>query len=184
VEHWLPVAGYEGFYEVSDLGRVRSLDRIVRGAPGHGVRLHRGRVLRQFHGQRRRRRDGIRPYLVVRLSRDGVKTLHKVHRLVGEAFLGPLPEGMETRHGPAGTLENGVVNLSFGTAAQNSADQDRDGVRSLGSGRPDAVLTDDIVRDCRTRCAAGETQQALAAEYGVSHQTMSKAIRGQTWQHV
>ena len=56
--------------------------------------------------------------------------------------------------------------------------------KRLGSTIPWAKLTEDIVRECRTRYAAGETQAALAAEFHVSDQALSKAVRGLTWQHV
>lgn len=56
--------------------------------------------------------------------------------------------------------------------------------RPRGSGRIFAVLTEDIVRECRRRATAGEEQSALAIEFGVSKPTMHKAIVGKTWQHV
>jgi DNA-binding transcriptional regulator YhcF (GntR family) len=108
VERWLPVVGYEGYYEVSDWGRVRSLH--PQGRP-------RGKFLRPSAGT----------YLVVNLSKDHVRESWPVHRLVGEAFLGPLPPGMMTRHGPGGPYDNRLVNLSYGSAAENADDQVRDG---------------------------------------------------------
>ena len=68
-------------------------------------------------------------------------------------------------------------------AGSTQARNQRTGVRPHGSAKPQAALTEDIVRECRIRWAAGETQQDLAAEYGVSKPTMHKAIMGKTWQH-
>ena len=56
--------------------------------------------------------------------------------------------------------------------------------RRRGSAKVTAVLTEDIVRECRLRAASGEQLGALAAEFGVSKPTMHKAITGKTWQHV
>lgn len=160
VERWRSVVGYEGLYEVSDLGRVRSK---YRG----------GRILvPQLTGR----------YLSVKLCRDGKVTTRRVHRLVAEAFLGPLPPGQHTRHGPGGRLDNRLVNLSYGTPLQNSHDQERDGTRRRGDAKQEAKLTAEIVTVCRVRFAAGETGRALAAEYEVSVPTMQKAITGRTWQ--
>jgi NUMOD4 motif/HNH endonuclease len=162
-ERWLPVAGYEGLYEVSDLGRVRN---------------RHGRILKPLKTQR--------GYLSVKLpiTRGGPVRRYMIHRLVGEAFLGPLPSGMQTRHGPGGKRDNRLVNLSYGTPIENQSDRVRDGTRHRGSAITMAKLTEAVVIECRRRYAAGEFQDVLAREFGVSQQTLSKAIRGVTWRHV
>jgi NUMOD4 motif/HNH endonuclease len=162
-ERWLPVVGYEGLYEVSDLGRIRN---------------RHGRILKPLETQR--------GYLSVKLpiTRGGPVRRYMIHRLVGEAFLGPLPPGMQTRHGSGGKHDNRLVNLSYGTPRQNQHDRLRDGTLQRGSAKTMAKLTEEIVIECRERYAAGEQQDWLAEEFGVSQQTLSKAIRGVTWRHV
>lgn len=124
-EQWRPVVGYEGLYEVSDLGHVRSLDRTVR-SPNRwgGVTEYRrpGRVLAPKH-----KTVGTHRYAIVTLSRDGVPTTRSVHVLVLEAWVSPRPAGAWGRHGPAGLGDNGRVNLSWGTPAENAQDRIRDG---------------------------------------------------------
>jgi hypothetical protein len=116
IERWLPVVGWEGLYEVSSHGQVRSLDRWVTMKNGRR-RPHRGRVLR----------PGLYAhYLVVVLS-DGIKITKYVHDLVLRAFVGPPPLGMECLHGPNGQLNNRLGNLSWGTRCQNMMDKQRDG---------------------------------------------------------
>lgn len=175
-ERWLPVADWEGLYEVSHLGRVRSMDRVVRrGRTGRYVKP--GRLLAQWPD-----RMG---YWCVNLSDGDRRATVKVHRLVGEAFLGPLPSGQETRHGPEGKLQNRASELCYGTRLDNAADKFRDGTQPQGSRVRIAKLTEDIVRDCRTRYAAGDAlMKTLATEYGVSLSTMYSAITGATWRHV
>jgi len=175
-ERWLPVEGWEGLYEVSDLGRVRSLDRIVRrGRTGQYVKP--GTMLAQW-----RDRQG---YWSVTLSRVGKKARPKVHRLVGDAFLGPLPEGQETRHGPEGKDWNHVANLSYGTRLDNAADKFRDGTQQRGACVGGARLTEEIVLACRQRYAAGGVRyQDLMREYGISLGAVSGLISGRTWAHV
>ena len=160
-ERWLPVVGYEGLYDVSDLGRVRN--------------SHTGRVMAPS-------RSGA--YLGVKLCRDGAVTRHRIHRLVGEAFLGPLPPGMVTRHGPGRMLDNRLANLSYGTRRQNTHDQVRDGTMWRGREHVCARLTETIVAEIHARYEAGESQYALAREFGVTQQTISKSILGETWRHV
>jgi hypothetical protein len=86
---------------------------------------------------------------------------------------------MQTRHGPGGKRDNRLVNLSYGTPAENSNDQIRDGTRQRGEQRPEAKLTFAIVAACRIRYAAGETQTALAKEFGVTRACMGYAIAGE-----
>lgn len=103
-EVWLAVGGYEGLYEVSDAGRVRSL-------PRGGTR---GGVLRgDLH------RAG---YPCVRLSKEGHKTHLTVHSLVAKAFLGQRPDGMECRHINGDPSDNRAENLAWGTSSENSHD--------------------------------------------------------------
>ncbi len=86
VERWLPVTGWEGFYEVSDHGRVRSIDRVImsRSSAG-GLCEHRrkGRIKNQASDK-----DG---YKLVTFCRDGKEKMRRVHQLVMEAFAGPRP---------------------------------------------------------------------------------------------
>lgn len=112
-EAWRAVPGYEGLYEVSCLGRVRSLDRITK--------LH--------HGGEYRRKGRIRKlvpnnygYLNVMLSKEGRQRCHKVHRLVLEAFVGPPKEGQEACHNNGEPLDNRLSNLRWGTKEENMAD--------------------------------------------------------------
>lgn len=174
IEEWRPVVGYEGHYEVSNRGRVRSLSRVRRGGGRLSDRILEPYVNRKDYGE----------YCETRLSRDGVARTRQVHALVARAFLGPCPDGYQVCHGPAGSLDNSVENLSYGTPAENAADMYRDGTVQTGSRNHNAKLTEEIVRMCRARSAAGETYAALAREFGVSGVTMNLAVRGINWRHV
>lgn len=120
-ERWLPVVGYESSHKVSDLGRVRSLDRIVH-VTGQSPRRRRGTVLTQH----------LSPstgYFTVTLASAGETRTRAVHRLVAEAFLGPCPVGMEVLHGPRRGRDNHLDNLSYGTKRANALDKRRDGTQ-------------------------------------------------------
>lgn len=118
-EVWRPVVGWEGWYEVSSHGRVRSLDRERPNPLTGGVSVHTGRVIRP-----RVNRGG---YLQVNLHRPGHRKTRPVHRLVAEALI-PNPEGLPlVLHGLAGTRDNSVPNLRWGTTSDNMRDRIRDG---------------------------------------------------------
>lgn len=101
LEEWRPVVGYEGLYWVSDRGSVFS--------------MHSGRALRASTADR--------GYPAVELFCAGVGKSWRVHRLVAEAFLGPLPEGQMTRHLNDIKADNRVANLAYGTQSQNERDK-------------------------------------------------------------
>ena len=180
MERWLPVADYEGLYEVSNLGRVRSLDRIVSQVNRWGsVSQHpvRGRVLCPV---------ALGPYLGVHLS-NREKHTELVHLLVLEAFEGTCPEGQEARHGPGGSRDNRwPENLCYGTHARNCGeDKRRDGTAQIGSRNGRAKLTEDIVGRMLARQAADHvSQRVLAAEFGVGKSTVGRVLRGEAWQVV
>lgn len=112
-EIWKPVKGYEGLYEVSDLGNVRSLDREVETSNGR-VHRYRGRELAKAP-----QKTG---YLKTRLYSKGKSSNFWIHRLVLEAFIGECPEGMETRHLDGNPTNNQPSNLKWGTSQENKWD--------------------------------------------------------------
>ncbi|MGP5930306.1 NUMOD4 motif-containing HNH endonuclease [Corynebacterium glyciniphilum] len=117
-EIWKPIPGYEGYYEVSDQGRVRSIERVI--VRDNGMRQTvRSRVLRPALNRR--------GYEGVHLYRRGIGEGFSVHRLVLLAFVGPCPEGMEVRHLNGAPADNRLTNLRYGTSLENKLDIIRHG---------------------------------------------------------
>jgi len=117
-ERWLPVPGYEGLYEVSSHGGIRSLDRTVPiDVPGRRsyVARRRGRMLRQT--------PTGSGYLAVSLSRGPTQTkTWTVHTLVALAFIGPRPPGHEVCHNDGNPMNNNLSNLRYDTISGNRRD--------------------------------------------------------------
>ena len=122
-EEWRPVVGHEGAYEVSDLGRVRSLSRLI--TVGNHLQRHTGRVVGL-----RLNRDG---YPTVVLAMNGKRDFARVPVLVCEAWHGPRPEGLEVRHLDGTRLNASPENLAWGTHAENCQDTVRHGTHSRAS---------------------------------------------------
>lgn len=149
-ERWRDVVGFEGEYQVSDQGRVRSLDRERDNLLTGGVSVIPGRVLKG-----RKNRGG---YAQVNLSVRQKTTTRPVHRLVAEAFI-PNPDNLPlVLHGPAGALDNSVGNLRWGTNSDNMRDRRRDGTDPMLSKThcphgheytPENTLMDSGSRKCR-----------------------------------
>lgn len=121
LEHWKDIPGYEGHYQASDKGRIRSLPRTVNGKHGTPRNLP-GKVLTPHPNHA--------GYLGVVLSIDGTKHRHSVHRLIATTFLGPLPHGMHTCHTDGDKTNNRVANLYYGTISENTHDRVRHGVHN------------------------------------------------------
>lgn len=117
MEQWRPVLGHESSYEVSSLGRVRSLDRMITDSRGRS-RLVAGKVLSQIANVRSGK-------LSVKL---GKTTRAMVHHLVLEAFVGPRPSGAYGLHWDDNPDNNCIENLRWGTPSDNMHDKVRNGL--------------------------------------------------------
>lgn len=113
IEIWKDILGYEGLYQASNLGRIKSVDRTKIGKSGCEV-IWKGRILHQYSN------NGNNTYLKVRLSKDGVIKNHYVHRLVWEAFNGKIPELMQVNHIDENCHNNLLSNLNLMTSKENN----------------------------------------------------------------
>lgn len=121
-ERWLPVVGFEGLYEVSDLGHVRSLDRLILRPDARRTKsqFRRGAPMTRFpHSQQ--------GHLQVHLSKDGRGRALSVHVLVLEAFVGPRPVGLCGLHANDIPTDNRLSNLRWGSISENGYDAVRNG---------------------------------------------------------
>lgn len=125
-EIWKPIPGWEGLYEASDHGRVRSLPRRVSGGNG-STAIRGGRVLKQAIVG-----DG---YLKVTLSRGPSITNARVHRLILAAFRGAQPPSVHGRHADGDPANNMLTNLSWGTPLENYRDKERLGTNRYALNR-------------------------------------------------
>jgi len=170
MEQWRDIPGHEGAYQVSDLGRVRSLDREVRTHAGV-VKSCRGRILRQ-----RARPDGYKHVCLYTQSRQYQCRL--VHRLVLLAFVGePEAHQKHTRHLDGSRGNNALANLRWATAEENMEDVVYHGRRRF---------TPEEVRHIRASCVFGErgTKSCLAKRYGVSTPLISYIALGKAYSYV
>lgn len=119
-ERWLPVPGYEGWYEVSDMGAVRSVTRDIVAAGTGITRRYRGKVLRQWS-------DAKAGYARVCLSKQGHDFLERIHRIVALAFIGEGAPGEVVRHKNGDATDCRAVNLEWGTEGDNMLDAVRHG---------------------------------------------------------
>ena len=131
-ETWRPVAGFEGYYEVSDRGRVRSVDHYDRIG-----RFWHGKILSP-HAQR----SG---YLNVHLSKNDIRKTVRVHRLVAEALIDN-PSGFpEVNHLNEDVTDNRAANLEWCTRAANLNYGTYQTRKAVSQGKPVNAILDGVV---------------------------------------
>lgn len=174
---WKPVPGYEGKYEVSSCGLVKSCERKV-------LRTHRNGTINEtpYHEKIMRPKKHKAGYNCVQLWHDAVGRNFGVHQLVALAFIpgsGPL-----VRHLDGDPQNNDVSNLAWGGFKENEADKRRHGRTPLGDKHCNSVLTSARVKEIRQAIALGATDLQLSREHGVARFAIYSVRKGLTWRHL
>lgn len=154
---WAPVPLYEGLYEVSNMGDVRSIKTK--------------QILRPYKKAR---------YLSVCLHGVGNRRTTRIHRIVCSAFHGPCPNGMMACHNNGNPRDNRASNLRWDTACNNHSDALAHGTRLLGESISWSKLTFKAVHLIRT---VHRPDSYYASEYGVHYKVIREARIGKTWKH-
>jgi len=180
-ETWKAISGFEGFYEVSDMGRVRSLDRAIP-TPG-GSRFGKGQlIVAHLAG---------RGYLYVFLKRDGKQYSRSVHRLVAFAFKCP-GTGPEVNHRDLDKTNNRASNLEWVTRKENMAhakaagryELQHVGGKTLARNNPRRrrKLTPAQVDEVKKLAADGVMRQCdIGRMFGIGQAMVSSIHRNEAW---
>lgn len=170
-EQWKPIPGWEGLYEASDAGRVRSLGR-ARPNRRPSSRGYGPRILKQCKAK------GPGGYYMVWLSRNGESRTNLVHRLVLLAFVGPAPAGTEGCHIDCDSTNNALTNLRWGTKLENAADTKALLRHAYGLRQGNARFSSTDIERVRGMRKMGCTYEAIAAWMGMSKSHVSGVVTG------
>jgi hypothetical protein len=171
-EIWLDIKVFAGLYQISNHGRVRSVDAEVINRPDGGTRSRKGRILKP------RRHNG--GYVAVALTNGKTKQWPLVHQLVADAFLDPDHERPHIHHIDFDKTNNAAWNLVRRTEKENI-----EHTRAAGRYRNgQAKLTEDDVREIKRRLAAGESRSSIARAFNVNVSAIGKIAKGERWAHV
>lgn len=184
MSQWHAVVGWEGKYEVSCSGEVRSLDREVIRRDGTKQNF-KGRVLGHYASSA--------GYKLVRLSdqANGNREEARVHRLVAEAFI-PNPESKpEVNHIDGNKYNSSLNNLEWVTPKENRTHAWRTGLRNRshlpikqGESHANSKLSNEKVIELILLRNNGFSYQRLADQFGVSKKTVIEVVKGRAWSHV
>lgn len=179
IEEWRSIRGYEGRYSVSNLGRVKSLERVEFVPPGrHPNPVYRRRAERVL-----KEMVGSVGYPVVTLYHHDLPTRPKlVHRLVAESFLiRDHPSFKEVNHKDGNKLNNNVDNLEWCTRSQNALHSTRVLEKNRGEDNASSKLTEDKVLAIKELILSGKTQTEIAPIFGVTNHAIYRIQHGYNW---
>lgn len=176
-EIWRSIPGFEGSYEASDLGRIRSVARVVPSTRNGraATRASPSKVLKPHLNVAR---GG---YYSVKTSVDNHPVTKAVHSLVCSAFHGPRPDGMTAAHNNGVSTDNRAANLRWATMASNHADKLKHGTLLRGVTNAQAKLRD---AEARAIKFSTENKHVLAERFGVSEATVRFIRSGKRWAHI
>ncbi|MGM0971651.1 MAG: NUMOD4 domain-containing protein [Bacillota bacterium] len=170
IEIWDDIPGYEGMYQASTQGRIRSLDRLV-SQKGNGGKVY----TRKLKGVLLTPKVGdAQGHLVVRLNSP--RATPYVHRLVLLTFVGP-SNGRDCRHLDGSKDNNCLSNLAYGSRRENSVDM-------VFHETMDRFFKIEEVKEIKRRLADGEIARTIAQDYGVHLKTVQNIRQGKTYAYV
>lgn len=178
IETWKSVVGYEGYYEVSNLGNVRSIDRYVKKESYQ--RFAKGVLLKPAW-----KKEGRDCYPKVSLSKNGKSNTYYTYRLVAEAFM-PNPDNLPcVNHIDGDKFNPQVDNLEWCTYSENSKHSFATNLQcNKGVNNSRARLTEDDVLDIRKRYENGEDSREIAKRYGIVRDYVYMIKDKKVWKHI
>lgn len=175
-EIWKEIEGYEGFYQISNLGRVKSIDRFVKGQIG----------LRKAKGDLKIPTLGKRGYYEIGLNKNSSRKTVKIHRLIALHFI-PNPENKpHINHIDGNKLNNKINNLEWCTHAENMRHARVNGLnKDVGETHHNAKLKNsDIIKIRYLRSKFNKTHQEIANIFNVTRKNITSILNNKTWNHV
>ena len=176
-EEWRDVVGYEGLYEVSNLGRVRSADKKIWNGKTYYKKVGAIKAQHLHKG-----------YPVTSIYKNNVKSNMNVHRLVAFAFI-PNPENkLEVNHIDGIKTNSRVENLEWCTSAENSYHAYHTGLSTApvlkGSAHGMTNLTEDDVIKIRQLYSNGVKRKELMDMYNLKPSPFYRIVARKSWKHI
>lgn len=165
---WVPLLGFDGLYEISDDGLVKTLTY-------RGYKRRTPRLLTQH---------SIYGYRYVTLTKDRRTYSVRVHRAVLGSFSGHYPPGMDCAHQNGVWDDNRLENLAWMTPKANTQQKWQHGTMLAGERQSMAKLKDSDIPPIITRIKNGEDLRSIARSYGVSYTVIWYISAGKTWRGI
>ena len=176
MEIWKDITGYEGYYQVSNFGNVKSLDRII----------YISNIPRKRKSMLLKAKISGSGYYQVCLQKESIRLYPLVHRLVAETFLHKDKNKLYVNHIDGSKINNNVDNLEWVTQSENQLHAYKIGLQKIqyGEDRYVAKLTVKDVVEIKKRLKTGETCYRIAKDYPVNQATIFDIHKNKTWVRV
>jgi len=177
-EIWKDIQGYEGLYQVSNLGRVKSLDRLIQRVPG---------TLRKWDGKVKKIKLSLGKYVRFGLYREGDVSFFIVSRLVAKAFIPNPLNKLCVNHIDNNPNNNKVENLEWVTHKENMQHAVRQGRIAYGEIISNSKLKEKDVINIRkeySKHSRNFNTHTLAKKFKVTQATIWQIISRSTWKHI
>lgn len=178
IEIWKPINGYEGLYEVSNLGNIKTLERIYLSGNGKkAINKVKEKLIKTYnngHG-----------YSYVSLRKNGIKTAISVHRIVAKEFIPNINNLKCVNHKNGIKNDNRVENLEWCTYKENSEHAKQIGLIKSGELHHNSLLTNKQVLEIRNKYSSKNfTLKMIGDEYGINYRTVSQIVNYKRYANV
>lgn len=177
MNEWMIISDYEGYYQISATGAIRSLDRTVKRGRGGLVVIKAKDMIIQVD------ENG---YNYVKLNKLGKSKSFKIHVLVAKAFISNPLNKPFVNHKDGNKNNNNVNNLEWCTQSENEKHAHKTGLKNhKGENHPNHRLTDEIVIAVRDMFEnKGISQREIGRKLGLNYKTINKIVHRQRWAHI
>lgn len=177
-EEWRSVKGFEGYYEISSFGRIKSLDRRVTFS-------HHKNTNTLIQGQLLKTHFNRRGYVIVGLKKEGKHYPKKIHRLVAEAFIENDQNLPQINHKDGIKLSNSSVNLEWCTNTENRDHAIEKGLIDFkGEKSHKCTITESEAKEIKTRLKMGHRNVDIHRSMNISLGVIEHIKYGNSWTHI
>lgn len=175
-EIWVSIRGYKGLYQVSNMGRVKSMKRVCKTN---------GRVHYTVSEKIRKYSQHNQGYVMVTLSKKGVNRIYLVHRIVAKSFIPNADNLPEINHKNGVKYDNRIENLEWCTSSENQQHAFDTGLQKpLCGERVSYKLKDKDVFKIRELYANGASAYSIAKKYNLSQAAAQNIVNNKSWKHL
>ena len=183
-EVWKDIIGYEGLYQVSNLGNVKSLDRIVNKPNGVSY-MRKGKICKQSKSNL--------GYMTIGFTVNNNKVNKYVHRLVAEAFITNVNDYPQVNHIDCDKTNNKINNLEWCTNSENHIHASKNGLNKLhlyrvaysGEENGRSLLTKEQVLEIKQKYIPYKySAKKISKEYNVSESCITHILNNTSWKEI
>lgn len=179
-EIWIQAKGFEGWYEVSNFGRIKRLPRLSKNSRNDSYKKYNEKILSTKNSTNGR-------YLNVKLTVNGITKTIQVHRLILESFIPNLENKKEVNHKDGNKKNNKLENLEWVTSSENKIHAIKNNLIKYAFGEKvsKAKLNNNTVKEIKKYLKnKSMLQKDIARKFGITEKMVTDINTGRTWSKI